>query len=196
MIGIRTGFGRPFFVSTRPVPSVPRSWGRAVLQGAAEPFSVGTDTSASVPRFTLAGGRPRVCVTKSPSGDRKNSLVALDEVRYRLDVHHAVEYADVLLRAERAVGCQLNIREEVEESLEYGDGVGWRLGAVVPVRIEVCRGGACAAFAESPFLRASQYEPSCVVLKAYIGLYLSSCPYCTSEQNRWMVSLLMPRLWA
>lgn len=47
-------------------------------------FPVGTDTSASVPRSTLACGCPRVCVTKSPAGDRKNTLIMeiLSQIAY------------------------------------------------------------------------------------------------------------------
>ena len=67
-----------------PAPSVPRSWGRLFSARAGCAFPVGTDTSASIPRSTLACGRPRVCVTKSPAGDRKTAFIMelLSQIAY------------------------------------------------------------------------------------------------------------------
>lgn len=58
--------------------------GTALSARAGCAFPVGTDTSASVPRSTLACGRPRVCVTKSPAGDRKNAFIMelLSQIAY------------------------------------------------------------------------------------------------------------------
>lgn len=83
VIVANSGFARSFS-RISPAASVPRSWGRLLSARAGCAFPVGTDTSASVPRSTLACGCPRVCVTKSPAGDRKNTLIMeiLSQIAY------------------------------------------------------------------------------------------------------------------